>query len=107
VKIRLGDILHCRSGDKGDTSNISVVPNDPADYEWLREELTEERVAEVFGPLVKGTVTRYEVPGIHAFNFVLTEALGGGVSRSLCQDIHGKSWGVLIARMELERPEPS
>jgi hypothetical protein len=103
MKVRLGDILHCRSGDKGDTVNISVVPYDPDDYEWLRRELTEARVAEAFGSLVKGTVTRYEVPGIHAFNFVLTEALGGGVSRTLCHDIHGKAWGTLIARMELER----
>lgn len=104
MKVRLGDVLHCRSGDKGDTVNISVIPHDPDDWEWLRDVLTAERVADAFGPLVRGEITIYEVPGIRAFNVVMTRALGGGVSRSLCHDIHGKAWGALIAQMEVERP---
>jgi hypothetical protein len=100
---RLGDIAHLRSGDKGDTSNVTVIPYDGVDYDWLRDYLTAERVHEIFGPIVRGEVRRYEVPGIRALNFVMTKALGGGVSRSLNLDIHGKSWAGILARTEVER----
>lgn len=103
MRVRLGDYAHCRSGDKGDTCNISVIPYDEADYEWLGEVLTEQRVREAFGPLVAGDVTRYDVPGLASYNLVLRQALGGGVSRSLNHDIHGKAWGVLVAALEVDR----
>jgi hypothetical protein len=101
----LGEVCHMRSGDKGDIANISLVPWEPADYDWIGQVMTAERVAEIFGPLVRGTVTRYELPGIHAYNFVMTDALDGGVSRSLNLDVHGKAYGVLMAEAEIgDRP---
>lgn len=103
MNVRLGDYVHCRSGDKGDICNISVIPYDEDDYEWLGTVLTEERVAAAFGELVRGGVTRYDVPGLRSYNLVLRQALGGGVSRSLNLDIHGKAWGVLVAAMEVPR----
>lgn len=103
--MQLGDVCHMRSGDKGDISNISLIPWDSDDYEWIGEVITAERVAELFGPLVRGSVTRYELPGIRSYNFVMTKALGGGVSRSLNLDVHGKAYGVLLAEAEIgERP---
>jgi len=104
-RVFLREVAFTRSGDKGDTSNIGVVPYRPADWEWLGRELTVERVRALFGALVKGAVTRYELPGIRAFNFVLERALDGGVSRSLNLDAHGKSWGNLLLRLEVEAPD--
>jgi hypothetical protein len=101
----LRDVAFSRSGDKGDISNVGVVPYRAADFEWLREELTVERVGAVFAPLVTGRITRYELPGICAFNFVMEGALSGGVSRSLNLDAHGKSWGNLILRVRVEPPD--
>ena len=69
--MRVADLAHGRSGDKGDTCNVGIVAWDDAGYATLRAALTEERVAAHYGDLVKGSVTRYELPGIRAFNFVL------------------------------------
>lgn len=104
--MKLGEVAHMRSGDKGDTCNISLIPNDEADYEWIGRVVTEDFVREIFGDLVQGDVTRYEVPGIRSYNFVLTRALGGGVSRTLALDIHGKAYGVLLADADIEPPTP-
>ncbi|MBM4763671.1 hypothetical protein [Bacillus sp. B15-48] len=101
-KVSLRELAHSRSGDKGDTSNIGIVPYDEKDYELLKEQVTVERVRELFGELVQGEITRYEFDGIKALNFVMTNALSGGVSRSLNLDTHGKSWSNLILRMEIE-----
>jgi hypothetical protein len=98
---RVGDLAHGRSGDKGDTCNVGIVASTPDGYEVLRRELTEERVAQHFGDLVRGTVTRYELPGIHAFNFVLTRALDGGGTMSLRSDHLGKVMYAWLLRMEL------
>lgn len=103
-EILLREVAYSRSGDKGDTSNIGVIPYRESDYAWLLEELTVERVRDMFGELVRGGVTRYELPGIKALNFVLEEALSGGVSRSLNLDAHGKSWGNLILRVVVNAP---
>jgi hypothetical protein len=101
----LSEVCHMRSGDKGDICNISLIPWNSGDYEWIGNVVTEERVAEIFGTLVRGTVTRYSMPGIKAYNFVLTKALDGGVSRSLSLDVHGKAYGVLLADADIgERP---
>lgn len=100
--VRLGDVAYLRSGDKGDTSNVGVIPRDEADYEWIGREVTVERVAEAFGTIVAGRIVRYELPGIRSYNFVLERALHGGVARSLNLDIHGKSWSAILAQLEIE-----
>jgi hypothetical protein len=98
---RVYDLAHGRAGDKGNTSNISVVARDPAAWEMLRSRLTTERVAEAFAHITKGPIHRYELPRLQALNFVIEGALGGGVTRSLAQDMHGKSLSSLMLGIEL------
>lgn len=100
--MKLRTLAHSRTGDKGDTSNISVVAFDPADYERLREHVTAERVKAHFSGVVRGDVRRYELPRIGALNFVMERTLGGGVTRSLALDAHGKS--LSSALLDLEVP---
>jgi hypothetical protein len=99
--MKLRQIAHSRTGDKGDTSNISLIAYDPRDYERLRREVTAERVRRHFEDVVRGEVTRYEAPNIGALNFVLRTALGGGVTRSLALDAHGKSLSSALLDMEI------
>ncbi len=99
--MKLHDIAHCRTGDKGNTSNISVIVYDPADYSRLRDWLTPERVKGYFASIVHGQVRRFELPQLGAMNFVLDDALGGGVTRTLSLDMHGKSLGSALLNMEL------
>jgi hypothetical protein len=101
--MKLGRIAHSRTGDKGNSSNISVIAYDTRYYGYLCEHLTAQRVKEHFAEFVKGEVTRFELPTIAALNFVLTEALQGGVTRSLALDAHGK--GLSSALLSLELPE--
>lgn len=103
--VKLREIAYARSGDKNDVSNVGVIAYDPANFELLLREVTVERVAEVFGGLVKGKITRYELPGISALNFVLEGALGGGVSRTLAMDVHGKAYGSLMLNMDVQVPD--
>jgi hypothetical protein len=100
--VKLREIAFARSGDKNDTANVGVVPYDPADFELVKHEVTVERVGALFGSLVQGTITRYEMPGIAALNFVMEGALGGGVSRSLALDAHGKAYGSLMLDLEVQ-----
>lgn len=100
--MRLRDIAHARTGDKGDTSNLSVIAFRDADYPILVAHVTAERVRQLFSDLVGGSVVRYELPAIAALNFVLTRALGGGVTRSLALDPHGKC--LASALLDLEIP---
>lgn len=100
--VRLGDIAHARSGDKGNRANIGVVANDGGAFEMLRRELTEGVVAEYFGSLGIGEVRRYELPRIHAFNFVIESALGGGASRSLRIDSQGKALGTALLELRID-----
>lgn len=100
--MRLRDLAHSRTGDKGDTSNISVIAYDPADYGLLLRCVTAARVKEHFGGLVTGSVERYELPRLAALNFVLRGALRGGVTRSLALDAHGKCLGSAILDLEIE-----
>jgi hypothetical protein len=102
---RLGDLAHARSGDKGNRANIGVVAHDDACYAWLRENLTETAVAGYLRPLGIGTVRRYELPRIRAFNFVIENALAGGASRSLRLDSQGKALGVALLEMRVPGPE--
>lgn len=88
---RLFDVARARAGDKGNTSIVTVFPEDPALYDELRRQLTVERVAEHFKNMVSGEITRFEVPSLGALHFVMREALSGGVATSLAIDPHGKS----------------
>jgi hypothetical protein len=102
--IRLGDLAHTRSGDKGDRSNIGVVANDAAGYAWLENHLTTAAVADFLRPMGIGQVQRYEIPGLHSFNFVIDRALAGGASRSLRLDTQGKALGVVLLEMNVPAP---
>ena len=102
--MKLRDLAHSRAGDKGNTANVSVIAFRQEDYLHLVRHVTAELVKAHFGPIVKGAVTRYELPNIGALNFVLQEALGGGVTRSLGLDPHGKCLSSLILEMDI--PEP-
>jgi hypothetical protein len=101
--VKLRALAHTRSGDKGDISNISVIAHDEADYPFLAEHVTADKVAAHFAGVVRGEVRRYEVPGIGALNFVMHGDLGGGVTRTLALDIHGKS--LASARLDLDLPD--
>lgn len=87
--MKLWDIAHSRTGDKGNISNISLIAYDSKDYELLKDRVTAEKVKEHFRGIVKGDVVRYELPNIYALNFVMQAALGGGVTRSLSLDRRG------------------
>ncbi len=105
--MKLREIAHARAGDKGDTSDIAVIAYDPGDFAYLREHVTAERVKRHFVGIVRGAVQRYELPALGALNFVLHGALGGGVTRSLALDAHGKSLSSIMLDMEvpdLQRP---
>ncbi|MEP9377825.1 hypothetical protein ABLE91_13990 [Aquabacter sp. CN5-332] len=106
MSVRVYDLAHSRTGDKGDTSNVSVICYDAKDWDFLRHALTPERVLHAFRHIAKGPVTRYEIPNLKAFNFVIERALGGGVTRSLAQDIHGKSLCNVMLAIELPDPSP-
>lgn len=99
--MKLRRIAHARTGDKGDTSSIALIAFDPADYPKLAREVTAERVKTHFGGLVAGNVTRYEVPSLGALNFVMRQALGGGVTRSLVLDTHGKSLSSALLDLDI------
>ena len=101
--MKLRDIAHSRTGDKGNISNISLIAFDEKDYPFLVENITAEKVKSYFSEIVNGKVERYELPKIHALNFVLYEALSGGVTRSLALDIHGKSLSSALLNMEIEK----
>ena len=103
--VRVFDFAHSRTGDKGNTSNISVICYDERDWEFLRRELTEERVMQAFRLIARGPVKRHEIRNLKAFNFVLENALGGGVTISLAQDIHGKSLCNVMLAIELPNYE--
>lgn len=108
--VRVYDIAHCRAGDKGNTSNVSVTAYEETDWAFLRDNLTEERVMAAYAHIAQGPVRRYDLPNLKAFNFVIENALGGGVTISLAQDIHGKSLSNVMLGIELPatgRNEPS
>src|ERR1700709_1025040 len=98
----LREISHSRTGDKGNTSNISVIAYDAKDYPLLEAQLTAARVKAHFSGIVAGEVVRYELPNLGALNFVMQQALGGGVTRSLALDAHGKSLSSALLDLEIE-----
>ncbi len=99
--MKLKEIAHSRTGDKGNTANISVIAYDPADYPLLERHVTAERVKAFFSEIVEGEVVRYALPNIGALNFVMHSALSGGVTRTLALDLHGKSLSSAILEMEI------
>ncbi|ETA79259.1 AtuA-related protein [Youngiibacter fragilis] len=99
--MKLWEIAHSRTGDKGNISNISLIAYDMKDFELIREKVTPDKVKEFFKDIVKGEVVRFELPNVGALNFVMYDALGGGVTRSLSLDKHGKSLSSYILEMEI------
>jgi len=99
--MKLLEIAHSRTGDKGNISNISLIVYDEKDYSLICEKVTAEKVKEYFKDIIKGEVVRYEVPNLCALNFVMDGALGGGVTRSLSIDKHGKSLSSALLEMEI------
>jgi len=103
--VRLLDLAHARSGDKGDTANVGVIARRPAWYPLLVRELTAERVAAHFRGMLTGGVERFELPNLGALNFLLHGALGGGGTVSLKTDAQGKTLSTALLRMEMEVPD--
>jgi hypothetical protein len=104
-KIKLHEVAHARAGDKGNTSNVSVWVYDPGDYGLVKEQLTADRIKAEFPKLIQGPVKRYELDELHGLNFVMSDALEGGVNMSLGLDSHGKSWSFLILGLSIDVPE--
>jgi hypothetical protein len=100
--MKLRDVAHSRTGDKGNTSNISVIAYRAEDFPFLCEFVTAERVRKQLAGLNPSRVTRYELPKLGALNFVIAGALGGGVTRSLALDAHGKALSSILLDMDLE-----
>ena len=98
---KLYDLAHCRAGDKGNTSILSVIAYREDDYPLLVERLTREAVARHLHGIVQGEIERHELPRLHALQFVCSHALGGGVTTSLALDSHGKSLSYALLAMEL------
>jgi len=105
MKIGLHRIAHGRSGDKGDTVNVGVIAIRPEFYDSIRTQLTVETVKQHFGDLVKGNVERFELPNLHALNFLLHESLGGGGTVSLMTDAQGKTFSTAMLRMQIDIPD--
>jgi hypothetical protein len=105
VKIRLVDIAHARSGDKGDTANVGVIARQPEWYPLLQHHLTLARVREHFKGMITGGVERFELPNLRALNFLLHGALGGGGTVSLKTDAQGKVFSTALLRMVLDVPD--
>ena len=103
--MRLGEVSHARSGDKGNHANVGVIAYTAAGFEFLGRVLTETRVAEFFLPLRPTRVERFELPGIGAYNFVLSDVLAGGASRSLRIDSQGKVLALALLELMLPRPD--
>ena len=101
-RIPLVHLAHARSGDKGDTANVGVIAYRPQDFELLRERLTPAAVKAHFGAMVQGEVERFELPNLHALNFLLHGALDGGGTVSLMNDAQGKVFSTALLRMQVE-----
>ena len=104
MKVRLLDIAHARSGDKGDTANVGIIALEPAWYSVLDRYVTRDRVAEHFRGVITGSVDRFELPNLGALNFLLHGALDGGGTVSLMTDAQGKTFSTAMLRMEIDLP---
>lgn len=104
-RVSLAAIAHGRSGDKGNHANIAVIAYTPAGFDWLRANLTADKVRKYFSRLGASRVLRHEVPNLLALNFVLYDVLAGGASRSLRIDTQGKTLALALLQMEIDPPE--
>lgn len=104
MKIKLRDIAHGRSGDKGDAANIGIIAYNDKGYEIIKKHLTSERVKKHFEGICFGKVERFELPNIRALNFLLHNTLGGGGTVSLKHDAQGKTLAAALLRMEITLP---
>ena len=102
ARVRLLEIAHARSGDKGDCANIGLIALNSEYYPVLVAQVTAERVKEHFREICRGRVERYELPNLHALNFLLYEALDGGGTVSLRTDAQGKTLSAALLRMEVD-----
>jgi hypothetical protein len=105
MKIRLLDIAHGRSGDKGDAANVGIIAYDDRGYNIIKKELTAENVKKYFEGICLGKVERFELPNLRALNFLLHNTLGGGGTVSLKRDAQGKTLAAALLKMEIEIQE--
>ena len=105
MRVRLLDVAHASSGDKGDTANVGLIALKAEWYPLLARLVTRERVAAHFARVIKGEVERYELPNLWALNFLLHGALGGGGTVSLKTDAQGKVFSTALLRMEIDVPD--
>jgi hypothetical protein len=105
VRVRLLDIAHARSGDKGDTANVGVIALRPEWYALIARELSRDSVASHFKGIIEGDVERFELPNLNALNFLLHGALDGGGTLSLKTDAQGKVFSTALLRMVLDVPD--
>jgi hypothetical protein len=105
MKVRLLDIAHARSGDKGDTANVGLIALKPEWFDVLRTRVTLDGVAKHFEGVITGPVERYELPNLKALNFLLHGALDGGGTLSLKTDAQGKVFSTALLRMTIEVPD--
>ncbi|WP_237443232.1 acyclic terpene utilization AtuA family protein [Sinobacterium norvegicum] len=104
VEVSLETLAYARSGDKGDNANIGVIARKPEYLPILKQQLTEQALADYFAHTIKGEVTRFEIPGFDALNFLLTQALGGGGTASIQVDAQGKTLGQMLLSMRVQVP---
>lgn len=102
MKIRLLDIAHGRSGDKGDAANVGIIAYDDRGYDIIKKHLTKEAVKKHFEGICFGEVERYELPNLRALNFILNKTLGGGGTVSLKHDAQGKTLAAALLRMKID-----
>ena len=105
MKVRLVDIAHARSGDKGDTANVGLIALKPEWYAVLDRYVTLDRVRDHFSGVIDGPVQRYELPNLKALNFLLHGALDGGGTLSLKTDAQGKVFSTALLRMVIDVPD--
>jgi hypothetical protein len=105
MKVRLLDIAHARSGDKGDTANVGLIALRPAWYPVLATYVTRDRVAVHYAGVITGGVDRFELPNLHALNFLLHGALDGGGTLSLKTDAQGKVFSTSLLRLVIDVPD--
>ena len=104
-RVRLIEIAHARSGDKGDAGNVGVIARDERFYPVLLEQLTVDAVKRHFEGICFGPVDRFELPNLGALNFILHNTLGGGGTVSLKNDAQGKTLSSAMLRMEIDIDE--
>src|SRR5690349_25075317 len=105
MRVKLTQLAHARSGDKGDTANVGLIALQDEFYPILVREVTAERVKQHFKGIVRGEVDRFELPNLGALNFLLHESLGGGGTLSLMTDAQGKTFSTALLRMEIDVPD--